>query len=251
MSTYCWDHYADKAPQGEFETYTHNAPPGSIVNCLRAGLELLPEKPESPMLDVGCAVGRSSFELAAHNPGMTLGIDLNFSLLRLAQHVLRERKIVFPLKRIGLVYERHNYEVVLDHADHVDFWACDALALPFVNDTFGFVSALNVFDVVSAPRGLLVAIRNKLKSGGSAVIGTPYDYSPPVPVPNWVGGHSQRNPEQGAGEPALRAMFSQADPRAVNGLNMIGEIEHQNWMMRIHSRRTVHYDSHIVAFKKA
>lgn len=251
LSTYTWDHYGDQAPEGEFKLPGHSRP-GSIVACLNAGIRLFQDKPRAPVLDVGCAAGRSTFEMAAHSQGLCLGIDLNFSLLRMAQRVMRESRVVFPLKRLGVVYDRHDYEVDFDHKEKVDFWACDALALPFENASFQFATALNVFDTVTSPRKLLVSISDVLQQGGAAILATPYDWSPPVPMQSWVGGHSQRGPGGGAGESLLRAMLAAGEPdQAVSDLVMFGEIENHPWNVRVHSRRMASYDTHILACKKS
>ena len=251
LSLYSWDHYGDKAPEGEFNHLSIKTAPGSLVKCLNAGLSLLNHKPAAPVIDIGCAVGRCSFELAAHNPGLVLGIDLNFSLLRIAQRILRENRITYPLKRSGVVYDRHEYEVAFENKECVDFWATDALAPPFENDVFNLVNCLNVFDAVAAPRRLLVAIRDILKAGGNAILATPYDWTPPTPMQNWVGGHSQFGMEGGSPEPLLRKMLSsEGNPQAIKGLTLMGEIEHHPWDLRVHDRHTASYSAHIFACEK-
>jgi SAM-dependent methyltransferase len=252
MSTYAWDHYGDKAPDNEFIDEQQQVKPGSVVSCLHAGLSLLREKPQAPMLDIGCAAGRSAFELAARYDGLTLGIDLNFSLLRIAQNVLQKGVLAFPLKTIGIIYKRHQYDVALEKKQNVDFWVCDALALPFENETFRFISALNVLDTVTSPVDLLKSINNAVTRSGSTVLATPYDWSPPVPVHNWVGGHTQRGPEGGSSEKLLRNLLTPDQHSQPAGkLKLIGEIGHHPWYVRIHGRRTACYDTHILACTKA
>lgn len=251
LSMYSWDHYGDKAPEEDIQHLSIKAAPGSLVKCLNAGLTLLKDKPKAPMIDIGCAVGRCTFELAAYNTGLVLGVDLNFSLLRIAQRILRENRINFPLKRTGVVYDRHEYEVSFENQECVDFWACDALALPFENESFYFANALNVFDAVSAPRRLLVSIRDILAGGGNALLATPYDWTPPTPMQNWVGGHSQFGAEGGEPEPLVRQMLATGqNPRAIKNLSLIGEIENHPWDLRVHNRYTASYSVHILACEK-
>jgi 2-polyprenyl-3-methyl-5-hydroxy-6-metoxy-1,4-benzoquinol methylase/uncharacterized protein YbaR (Trm112 family) len=242
LSVYSWDHYGDMAPAGEFT---------SLVRCLNAGMTLLNNKPQAPMLDIGCAVGRCSFELAEHNLGLVLGIDMNFSLLRVAQQILRENRVTFPLKRSGVVFERHQYELELKKRENVDFWACDALALPFAEQSFAFVDAMNVFDAVSAPRKLLVAMRDMLKPGANAVLATPYDWSHTTPMEKWVGGRFHVNPEDSTPESLVRKMLSpQNNPQAVKNLSLIGDIEEHPWELRIHDRHISNYSVHIFACER-
>lgn len=250
LSLYGWTHYADMAPEGEFSPEGINTA-GNIAECLNAGLSLFDEKPQAPMLDIGCAVGRTTFELAERHVGLTLGVDLNFSLLRAAQRVLREGLIRFPLKRIGVVYDQHEFPVSFENIQQVDFWACNALALPFENETFQFASAFNVLDAVPTPRQFLVAISDLLKTGGQTLLTTPFDWTPGTPLERWIGGHEQRGEHNGAAEPALREILStDKKPNVRNRLSLLKEIENQSWNMRIHDRHDACYKIHIVACQK-
>lgn len=256
VSCFAWDHYSDLAPaetlaasEGENEVRVFQ--PGGAVKCLNAGIGLLKKPPIPPIIDIGCSVGRTTFELAQNYQGLTLGIDINIWALRVAQRILRENQLIFPLRRVGLVFDRYAFEVNFAYQEQVDFWACDVLSLPFLDESFQMASALNVFDVVTAPRQLLTSIRNVLHEGGQAVIATPYDWLPPVPVENWVGGISQRGPDGGASEVRMRDMLmNHHAPKAVENLAIIGEIEHHPWYFRVHSRHTIAYDSHIIACEK-
>lgn len=250
LSTYGWGHYGDKAPASRAEAATGSDTTGTVADCLSAGLRLLGAQAQAPLLDIGCAAGRTSFELAQRFSGLTLGIDLNFSLLRLAQRVLHTGVATFPLKRVGIVYDRQEYPVAFENKDKVDFWACDALALPFQEETFRFTSAMNVFDVVNAPRDLLVAMDRALATDGAAILATPYDWSASTPIETWVGGHSQRGLHGGSAEPLLRNMLSPGTAGAVGSLRIVGEVEEHPWNIRIHSRHSAQYVTHIVACRK-
>jgi len=249
LSTYAWDHYGDMAPNEEFPH--QQIKPGNALNCLNAGLSLLDKSPHAPMLDIGCATGRSTFELASKYNGLALGIDLNFSLLRTAQQVLQTGTITFPLKSVGIIFDRHQYEVALENKQLVDFWACDALTLPFADELFHFVSALNVLDTVNAPANFLNAVSRSLNTGGNAVLATPYDWSPPVPLQNWIGGHAQRSAENGMSDKLLRKLLTHDESeQSIGTLKLKGEIEHHPWNVRIHNRRSASYDTHIIACNK-
>lgn len=268
LSCYAWDHYADLAPVHEStdhgttnhgtsnhgttddKTTPQRAQPGSIVACLQAGLGLYDRDIKGPVLDIGCAVGRTSFELAKQSNGLCLGIDLNFSMLRLAQRILTEGKLSYPLKRTGIVFDQQAYPLQFDNVENVDFWVCDAMALPFADEEFACVTALNVIDTVNSARDFLTSVRNTLQPEGTALISTPYDWQPPVPVRNWLGGHSQRGPEYDSSESVMRKLLGPGHPMTVDNLKIEGEIDRYPWTMRIHSRRTVCYESHIIACRK-
>ena len=243
LSIYCWGHYGDLDPEEQQD----NAP-GCVVNCLERGFSL-PIDPSDPALDLGCSVGRSTFEIAQRIDGLTLGIDLNFAMLKTAQKVLQTGRLSYERRRLGLVNDRREFPVELPRRELVDFWACDSLALPFTAGQFGLVLAINLLDCVASPRDLLAVVRGMLPVGGSALFATPYDWSPnATPVEAWIGGHSQRGPDKGAAEPLLRALLTPgAHPQSVEGLTITGEIESVPWLTRLHDRSTVTYSTHLVA----
>lgn len=246
LSTYTWDAYGEYDP--EEQEPQPGVSPGALKRCLKAGIELLPGTPEGPAIDLGCAVGGATFELALHTDGPVLGIDNNFSLLRLAQRVLQEQRVSYPRRRIGIVYDQREFPVPVTHAERIDFWACDALALPFADATFGLAVGLQLVDSVNSPTSLLEETARNLHSGGTMIMATPYDWSPAVtPLEGWIGGHSQRGPNSGAAEPLLRSLLTpEAHPQSVKGMQLTGEITDFPWHTRIHDRSIMHYRVHLV-----
>lgn len=255
LSTYGWDSYADLDPDEHgLPAESGNFAPGAVHRCLAMGMDLLTEPTEGAVLDMGCSVGRSSFELAQRTGQLVLGVDVNFSMLRLAQGVLKKGLVRFPKRRIGLVYERREFPVSFSAADNVDFWACDAQAPPFADGAFGLVVGLQVLDAVASPVGLLEAISRSLKPAGSAVLATPYDWSPRVTaIEAWIGGHSQRGTGGGAAEPLLRSLLQAgAHPQSVAGLSLDRELLDVEWHTRVHDRSTTRYSVHLfTALKEA
>lgn len=250
VSSYGWDHYGDKITMPDVTTAAGTDMPGNALRCLEAGLDLLPGEPVSPALDIGCALGRTTFELAEQHNSLALGCDISFWTLRIAQEILHQGKIRFPLKHLGLVYHQTEYEVVFDNRDKVDFWICNALSMPFRQETFAFVAALNVFDVSAMPRDLLLSIRNVLQTNGRAIITTPYDWTTGVPTEKWLGGHAQHLTHGGNSEQMMRDLLTPGMKGKIPNLQLVGEITHHPWHVRVHSRRTAVYDTHILACEK-
>jgi SAM-dependent methyltransferase len=252
ISTYTWGHYGDLDTTAEPASPSDPHSENSLVACLDAGLDLLGSPVQAPVLDLGCAVGRTAFELAEKQDSLVLGVDLNFSMLRIAQKVLRGETQNYPLRRVGLVYEHRILDASFARSGQVDFWACDASALPFSSGSFGLASALNVLDSVISPLDLLRSIEESLMPGGGAVIACPYDWTSAVtPLESWIGGHSQRSKTQGASEPMLRSLVTpQAHPLSLNDLELKGEIEHQPWSLRLHDRSQSVYSTHLIAVQK-
>lgn len=290
MSSYAWDSWADLDP-GEplAEPPVEEGPaPGAVRRCLERLLamaghpvpgqpvagQLIPAHPVSGQLipahpvpahptpaypaniaralDIGCAAGRSAFTLAERHPGaLVLGIDMTLGLLRLAHGALHGT-VSYPRRRIGLVYDRRRFAVSLAGSERVDFWACDALALPFAPASADLVAALNVLDCVTEPRRLLAGLAEVLRDGGRLLLATPYDWSTrATPMETWIGGHSQRAAHRGAAEPFLRSLLTTGDhPQSVPGLRLLSETHAWPWQTRLHDRSTVSYRSHLLALAR-
>lgn len=250
-SSYAWDHYGDLDPdEPAGPEVAEDKRPGGVRRCLAAGLGHFPAPPSGPALDLGCAVGRVGFDLAGRIDGPVLGLDVHVALLRVAQRVLAEGRVRYPRRRIGLVYDRRDFQVRLKGAERVDFWLADALDAPFADHTFGFIAALNLLDCVASPRDLLGAVARLLRPGGGAVVATPFDWSAATtPVEAWIGGHSQRGPGAGAAEPLLDLLLDGGHPLAVPGLRVRGRESAFPWRVRLHDRSSVDYQTLVLALE--
>jgi SAM-dependent methyltransferase/uncharacterized protein YbaR (Trm112 family) len=205
-------------------------------------LELLPHA-EGVALDTGCATGGTTFALAQRTNALTVGVDLNFAMLRIARGVLKDKRARFDRRRIGVVYERVEIEVDVQ-TDNVDFWCCDVAALPFADATFQCATSINVLDCTAAPQQTLNELARVLRPDARALISTPYDWSPSAtPYENWLGGHSQRGPHQGAAEPLLRALLAES-------FVIEADHEHVPWRVRLHERSSVDYDVHALVARR-
>jgi SAM-dependent methyltransferase len=261
QSTYVFDHYGEFFPGDALDRESHtltpdlsprrsgskpttdpnitNASPSGVVRCLREAMRLAGDLSPGPILDVGCSVGRSTLELAA--PGRTvLGLDASFGMLRLAQRIMQTGKGAASIRRTGLVYDRVEWTVPPVPAG-VDFWGGDAAWPPFRAGAFAAVVALNVLDCLNNPAAALLAWARVLPRGGKLLLATPFDWSPAAtPVDAWLGGHSQRGPEQGSCEAALRRHLAWA------GFDILGESD-VSWGVRLHDRATTVYNTFVVA----
>lgn len=251
QSTYAWDHW------GEFDTDAGGAggaiakpQPGGVARLLRAGLDLLGDATgvRGPALDTGTACGRAAFELAATTGRLTLGIDLNWPLLKIARQALERGEVAYPRRRVGLVFDQRRFSVPAAGAELTDFWVADALALPFADRTFSVVSALNLLDCVGSPVGLLHSFDRIAADRGVGVLATPFDWAPAATAMEaWIGGHSQRGPDLGASEALLRRLLTPgAHPQSIARLRLAGETE-LAWRVRLHDRATMRYDSAVFA----
>lgn len=249
LGSYAFDHYGDLDPSEHLADGP--AAPGSVRGLLHRGLNEAFPIPPGPVLETGCAVGRTTFELAQATEDLVLGVDLNFDMLRLASRVLSRGIVRYPRRRIGMVYDRREFPVAFPDAHRIDFWACDATALPIVSREFALVVSLNLLDCVGSPVDHLREIGRVLTPEGRAILCTPYDWSPTAtPVEGWIGGHSQRSAYRGEAEPLLRRLLAEGDAHGIHRL----DIRHDGsvpWSVRVHERGAMTYLSHLVILEKA
>jgi SAM-dependent methyltransferase len=259
LSGSMWDHWGDCDP-AESQDGSFTPRPGSVVRLLHAGLTAADASSQAighqPILDIGCAAGRTTLELAARLDRPTVGIDLDISILQHARAIRDAEQVSYPRRRIGIVYDRRSFSVrgsyAADTRGLVDYWCCDATALPFRGSGFGLAVSLNNLDCVSAPLAALQEMIRTLAPAGKAVVATPYDWSSTAtPVEGWIGGHSQRSELRGAGDRLLRELLHcDGHPSALEGVRIIAERPAIPWHVRLHERSTVQYLCDLIALEK-
>ena len=236
INIYATSHYADWAGADV-------APlPGIIGRAMTATGD---PGPAGPALDLGCSVGRGTWEMAGTGR-QVLGVDLNIAMLRLAQRLLVEGRARYDRRRIGLVYDPVEITVPDGtQTESIDFWAADCLALPFRTGTFRLAGAVNLVDCIAGPTNMLHEAARVLAPGAGAFFTTPYDWAETATEKAaWMGGHSARGPHAGAGEPVLTATLAQA------GFEVLSENHDVPWQLHIHARSVMHYQLHMLACRR-
>jgi SAM-dependent methyltransferase/uncharacterized protein YbaR (Trm112 family) len=250
LSSYVWDHWSEFDPD-ERQPDCESARPGAIARALQAAMTMTGDDlPQGPVLDIGCGAGRSVLELAAHQERMVLGIDLGASLARAARRAVIDGHVEYGRRRIGLTYDRRRFQVPPTPAGRADIWICDALSLPFSDETFALVVGMNVFDCLGDPRGGLVEMDRVIAKGGELLLTVPFDWSAAVtPVEGWIGGHSQRGPHQGSGEVILDHLLTDG-PMAAGTLRRKSSTAEIPWHVRLHERSCMHYQTYGIAARR-
>lgn len=108
--------------------------------------------PEGMGLDLGCALGLSTFEIAKKF-AFVVGVDTSFSFIKEARKKSRDQGIT-----------------------NTEFIVSDILNLPFKNQKFDLIFGLNIIEFVPINRLLEVA-HSLLKPHCTFIITSPYDYN--------------------------------------------------------------------------
>jgi SAM-dependent methyltransferase len=199
-------------------------------------------------IDLGCAVGRATRDLALYGADLVVGVDLSFGLLRTAEHVRHTGHARYATRRVGLVYDRREFAVSDVPSERMSFWCCDVANLPFADGQFAGALSLNVLDCVAYPLAHLNEMARVLASGGSAVLSTPYDWSvAATAVEHWLGGHSQRGSAHGSSAAELRRLLATLDL----GLHIAAEEDRVPWRVYLNERASMDYAVHLLRLVRA
>lgn len=253
LSSYGWCHYGDLNPKNSDSnagsTFQAFQVMDDCLNSCRPNNSICSDGGEVA-IDLGCSVGRNSFAIASKTNKLTLGVDLNFSMLKMATRILRAGKVEYPLRRGGVVYDDIEFHVDFEHSDLVDFWACDATQLPFADDIFGRCNCMNTLDSVASPFALLQSIARVLSEDGQATLACPYDWSSSATaIESWIGGHSQRADHRGMSDAVIRNLLTSPN-QGLSSLRLVSEQDNIPWVVRIHDRSQMHYSLHGIIIEK-
>ncbi len=237
-----------RAHWGDFDTSDPLPEGAPFANLVTTALEQLESPPDGVWVDLGCAVGRATRELACHGGQLTVGVDLSFGMLRVAERLRGKGRASFPLRRVGLVYDRRQIVVQEMPSDQMSFWCADVCNLPFADGVFDGALSLNVLDCVSSPLQHLLEIGRVLRSHAPALLTTPYDWSATATPPaQWLGGHSQRGEAHGSSAAELRRALAAVD----TGLAIETERDSVPWRVYVNERASMDYAVHLLRLARA
>ena len=195
LSSYLWSHYGDLLQDPEAsDAYTQWA-------------DLMKASP-GICLDIGCAVGRFTFEMSRKSD-FVVGLDNSVSFIRAARELMLNRRTKVALREEGLLAR----EVILRLPDgwdraKVEFVVGDALALPFVSNGFSSVASLNLVDKVALPLKHLLEMNRVAKDSGTQfLLSDPFSWSTEAArEENWLGGKAS-GPYSGRGLDNITALL--------------------------------------------
>ena len=162
-----------------------------VANFPRALAQLaiaaIGERPARKALDLGCATGRATFELARHFDHVT-GIDFSARFIGLGAQLAEQGRLRYTLVDEGELVsyrERTLAELGLaDVAGKVEFFQGDACNLKPVFTDYDLIFAANLIDRLYDPAKFLGAVHRRLRPGGLLLIASPY---------TWLAEHTKRD----------------------------------------------------------
>ena len=162
------------------------------ARCAELCIEFMGTRPRRKALDLGCAVGRSSFDLARGFDAV-VGIDLSSRFIDAANRMQAGETLPYFLHDEGEL--GRSVKVSLSDFDFsgisnkVAFEVGDACNLDATHTGYDLIFAGNLIDRVNNPATFLNDLQHRIVPGGLLVISSPYtlleEYTPKS---NWIGG---------------------------------------------------------------
>jgi putative 4-mercaptohistidine N1-methyltranferase len=162
------------------------------VRCVTHTLSFMTGRPMKRALDLGCAVGRASFELAKTFAFVT-GLDFSARFIQIAVQLREKGVIHYALAEEGELFSYHEKrlsDLGLDSfAGRVEFFQADAINLNPQFTNYDLILAANLIDRLYDPGKLLATIHERLNPGGLLVLTSPYTWLEEFTRrDNWIGG---------------------------------------------------------------
>ena len=158
-------------------------------------LQHLQGKLKRTALDLGCATGRATFELAKQFEHVT-GIDFSARFIGLAMQIAQQGVLRYTMVNEGdlVSYQERSLSALglNETTDKVEFWQGDACNLKPQFTGYDFILAANLIDRLYSPRQFLSTIHERLNIGGVLMITSPYTWlEEHTPREEWIGGYKQ------------------------------------------------------------
>ncbi|MGO4999197.1 5-histidylcysteine sulfoxide synthase [Oceanisphaera sp. W20_SRM_FM3] len=160
--------------------------------CVQALLKHTPELKQARALDLGCSVGRASFELARHFDHVD-GIDFSARFIQHGFQLKETGHTRFAIPTEGELVEFKEVSLTdLGYsalADKIDFVQGDACNLKARFSDYDLIFCGNLIDRLYDPSLFLNHIHERLTAGGYLVLTSPYTWLEQyTPKEKWLGG---------------------------------------------------------------
>lgn len=192
-------HYETNKLLSEYAEFHFGDTYFDVPNFSRAlseiAIEAIQGRPANKALDLGCAAGRASFELARHFAHVT-GIDFSARFIGLGVQMAQQGVLRYTLADEGelvLFKERKLADLGLDGVAHkVEFYQGDACNLKPHFSGYDLILAANLIDRLYSPKKFLATVHERLNPGGLLLLASPYTWlEEHTPREEWIGGFKQ------------------------------------------------------------
>ncbi len=174
-------------------------------------INAMKDKPARKALDLGCASGRATFELARHFESVE-GVDFSVRLIESGVQMLEKGELRYTLVDEGQLVSyktRTLANLGLDNLKgKVEFSQGDACNLKPLLTSYDLILAANLIDRLYSPKKFLSQVHERLNIGGILLVASPYTWlEEHTKREEWIGGFKQ-NAENFTTLDGLKAQLS-------------------------------------------
>ena len=183
VSQYCDFHYGDEY----FEVKNF------LQNSIKTLIPFFEDIDTNKALDLGCSVGRSSFELAKFFDSV-IAIDYSQNFIDTAKNLQNNNSLDYTVNIEGDINEHKTINLKTLNLDtnknRVQFIQGDALNLDSSLQNFDLIFCSNLIDRLENPTKFIKDIQSRLNDNGMLVILSPYTWLEEyTKKENWLGGY--------------------------------------------------------------
>jgi 5-histidylcysteine sulfoxide synthase/putative 4-mercaptohistidine N1-methyltranferase len=165
------------------------------AKCASIALEMMKDKPRKKAFDIGCAIGRSSFELA-RGFDEVIGVDFSARFIQEAEVLKQNGVLRYTVPTEGELESFHEIKLSNFHLENeakkVSFWQADACNLKPIFKDFDLILAGNLIDRLYDPKKFLDSLVDRLNDGGMLILTSPYTWQEEsTPKEKWIGGYKR------------------------------------------------------------
>ena len=154
-------------------------------------------KNKTKALDLGCATGRATYELAKEFDRVE-GIDFSVRFVQVGTKLKSDGYVAFSVKEEGKIHQ--NKKVTIEELGYenlkekVSFWQGDACNMKENFSGYDLIMATNLIDRLYNPKLFLDTIDERLNEDGILVITSPYTWQESSTAKEfWLGGYTDEN----------------------------------------------------------
>lgn len=243
-------HYETDKLAAEYLEFQYGPEYFGVANFAKTLVQLamqkLPELNKAQALDLGCATGRASFELAHYFDQVT-GIDFSARFIQHGVQLAKQQTLHYSICLEGDLVEHKScqlHHLGLDQvADKVAFFQGDACNLKPQFSGYDFILAANLIDRLHHPKAFLTTVHQRLNVGGVLMLTSPYTWlTEHTERSEWIGGFKQ-DAENFTTLDGLKALLS---PH----FDLIEAPQHVEFVIRETARKFQHSLSEVTLWRR-
>lgn len=216
------------------------------LSCIGLIKSYIKDVKRSNALDLGCATGRMTFELAKYFDQVT-GLDFSARFIRIGTQLKESGKLNYIRQEEGQLSSYQEFKLSdfgLDQCrGKVEFYQADACNLKTLYSGYDLVFAGNLLDRLYDPKKFLKEIANRINKDGLLVLTSPYTWLEEfTEVENWIGGF-RKDGEPYATLQGLKDTLS-------DQFEMLGEPQDVPFVIRETSRKFQHTVAEMTVWRK-